>query len=389
VSYKEHRRKHKRYQVRWKAAVVFDRATERPVLHTETFDLSAGGGAIRTGYGDLTNSVVTLLLAQPPREPGEQPRMLKLQAKVVSTAQTPGKSDYRHGMSFINIPPEGVAGLEELLQAAATGAVGEDPTAAVLQAAAVAPAAPAVPAAAPAAAAPAAPAAVPASQGGASGRLATLKAAAAQKAADEAARAKADSKEEKEDRLSEALMRAYWYFKDLVEQLDVLKPDMPGKGYAIHGVPEFTDFAWDVGKLDLRVREVTPIRKLTTRVWLDYRLSKGKPILKVERDYPASEKVKQMLKDYGLGFSSRDTKTATGAIMKTTFGVNFEILCKLELEANLETYKLVLKLRNVERFGVAEHVIAPEAVTQESLEELTGLILGETQKVGPLLLKTS
>jgi hypothetical protein len=380
VSYKEHRRKHKRYQVRWKAAVVFDRSTERPVLHTETFDLSAGGGAIRTGYGDLTNSVVTLLLAQPPRQPGEQPRMLKLQAKIVSTAQTPGKADYRHGMSFINVPPEGVAGLEELLQAAAAGAVGEDPTAAVLQAAAATPVAPA---------APAAPTAVPASQGGASGRLAALKAAAAQKAADEAARAKADSKEEKEDKLSEALMRAYWYFKDLVEQLDVLKPDMPGKGYAIHGVPEFTDFAWDVGKLDMHSREVTPIRKLTTRVWLDYRLSKGRPILKVERDYPASEKVKQMLKDYGLGFSSRDTRTETGAIIKTTFGVNFEILCKVEFQANFETYKLVLKLRNVERFGMAEHVIAPEAVTQESLEELTGLILCETQKVGPLLLKSA
>lgn len=377
MSYQEHRRKHKRYQVRWKAAVVFDRSTERPVLHTETFDLSAGGGAIRTSYGDLTNAVVTLLLAQPPRQPGEQPRMLKLQAKIVSTAQTPGKADYRHGMSFINTPAEGVAGLEELLQAAAAGAVGEDPTAAALQAAAAA------------SAAPVAAAAVPASQVAATGRLATLKLAAQAKLIEEAAKAKAESKDVLEDRVSEALKRAYFYFKDLVEQLDVLKPDLPGKGYAVHGVPEFTDFAWDVGKLDLRSREVSPIRKLFTKVVLDYRLSKGKPMLKVERDYPASEKVKQVLKDYGLEFSSRDTRTASGAIQKTSFGIALGVVCKLELEGNYDTYKILLKMRNVERFGLAEHTIAPEAVTQESLEELTGFILGEATKVGPLLLKSA
>ena len=356
---------------------MFDRSTARPVLHTEAFDLSAGGGAIRTEYGDLPGSIVTILLAQPPRQPDEQPRMLKLQAQIVSSAQTPGKSDFRHGMSFINTPPEGVAGLEELLQAAAAGAVSEDPTAAVLQAAAV------PPAAAPAAAAPEAAPAAPLS------RLAALKQAAQAKLEEDAARAKADSNEEREDRLSESLKFVYFYFKDLVEQLDVLKPDVPGKGYAIYGVPEFKDFAWDVGKLDLRTREVSPSRKLFTRFTLDYRLSKGKPMLKVERDYPASEKLKQALKDYGLEVAVRDTRTESGAISKTAFGITFEVLCKVDFECNYNTFKLMLKTRNVERFGLMEYVIAPQAVTQESLEELTGFILCETNKLGPLLLKSA
>ena len=64
-------------------------------------------------------------------------------------------------------------------------------------------------------------------------------------------------------------------------------------------------------------------------------------------------------------------------------------LCKLEFEANYDTYKLLLRLRNVERFGALEYTIEPDAVTQESLEELTGFILGETNKVGPLLLKSA
>src|SRR5262245_6680823 len=163
---------------------------------------------------------------------------------------------------------------------------------------------------------------------------------------------------------------------------------MPQKGYSVHTLPEFTDFAWDAGNLELRTREVTPIRKLFTRVTLDYRLSKGKPILKVERPAPANDRLKQVLKDYQLGFSSRDEKNERGAILKTIFGINFEVLCQLNFEGDYDRYKLVLKTRNVERFGGHEHVIAPEAVTQESLEELTGYILCEARNVGPLLLKT-
>jgi hypothetical protein len=368
AEHKEHRRRHKRYPIRWKAAVVFDKALARPLLHTETFDLSAGGGAIRTEYGDLTGAMVTILLAQPGAKAGDTQKVLRIVAKIVSSVATPGAPGFRHGMSFVNTSPEGVVGLDELLKAAAAGSVSVDPADAALAAAAKASAAPA----------PAAPV----------GRLAALKAAAAQKVADDAALAKAESKEEKEDKVSEALKRAYFYLKDLVEQLDVLKPGVPDKGYAILGVPEFSDFAWQAGKLDLRTRELTPIRKLFTRVTLDYRLSKGKPILKVERPSPANDKLRQLLKDYQLGFSSRDEKNDRGAIVKTIFGVNFEVLCQLHFEGDYERYKLVLKTRNVDRYGNTEYQIAPEAVTQEALEELAGHILCESRSVGPLLLKS-
>jgi hypothetical protein len=367
AEHKEHRRRHKRYPIRWKAAVVFDKTLARPLLHTETFDLSAGGGAIRTEYSDLTGAMVTILLAQPAARASDTQKVLRIVAKIVSSVETPGSPGYRHGMSFVNTSPEGVAGLEELLKAAAAGGVSVDPADAALAAAAKAAAAPAAPA----------------------GRLAALKAAAALKVADDAARTKGESKEDKEDKVSEALNRAYFYLKELVAQLDVLKPAVPDKGYAIQGVPEFSDFAWEVGKLDLRTRELTPIRKLFTRVTLDYRLSRGRPILKVERPSPANDKLRQLLKDYQLGFSSRDDKNDRGAVIKTVFGINFEVLCQLHFEGDYDRYKLVLKTRNVDRFGHTEHVIAPEAVTQEALEELAGYILCESRSVGPLLLKTS
>src|SRR5262249_17482594 len=152
--------------------------------------------------GDLTGTTVTILLAAPGANEGETQKMIRLTAKFVSSRQTPDTPGYRHGMSFINTPPEGVAGLEQLLKAAAAGTESVDPGEVALAKAARAAATPA----------PAAPV----------GRLAALKAAAAQKTADDAAKAKAESKEEKEDKVSAALNRAYFYLKDLVEQLDVL-----------------------------------------------------------------------------------------------------------------------------------------------------------------------
>lgn len=373
MEFKEHRRKHKRFPVRWKAAVLFDRATERPILHTETFDLSYGGGAIRTNYGDLTGTMITLLLAQPPTQAGEQPKMIKVQAKVVSSAQAPGKSGYRHGISFVRSPDENLERFEELLAAATAPAAGVAPSAAAMPTPSAQPVAPAEPAA-PAQAAPL-------------GRLAALKQAAQAKLADEAAKPKSETKEQREERVSESLKRAYWYFKDMVEQLDVLKPDYPNKGYAINGVPEFTDFAWDIGKLDLITRETSPITKLFTHVTLDFRLSKQKPMLKVERELAGTEKLKQILKDYGLAFHMSDTRNDRGAIVKTTFSFPCEVLVKIELIGKFDAGNLILKMSNVGQFGKLEYTIEPAAVTQESLEELTGFILGEEKQVGPLILK--
>lgn len=364
---KEHRRKHKRYPVRWKAAVVFDRSSQRPILHTETFDLSMGGGAIRTEYGDLTGSMVTLLIAQPPLKAGEQPRMLKIQARVVSSAQAPGKSGYRHGVSFLRTPGDSLEGLEELLTTVVAKGAAEP--------------APAGPVNAVPVAEQAAPAPAPVN------RLAALKAAAQAKRDEEAAKPKAETKEAREERVSKALERTYWYLKEMVEQLDELQPDYPSKGYAINGVPEFTDFAWDVGKLDLSTRETSPITKLFTQVVLDFRLSKGKPMLKIERDHAGVEKLKQSLKDYGIAFHMSDTRNEHGAILKTAFSFPCEVMAKIEFIGNFDAGKLLLKMRNLERFGMMEYTIAPEAVTEESLGELTGFILGETSKVGPLILK--
>jgi hypothetical protein len=336
---KEHRRKSKRYRVRWKAAVVFDQAAGRPILHTETQDLSTGGAAIRSDYGDLTGTFITLLLAQP-GPPDKTSKMLKVRAKVVSCVATPPRPGFRHGLSFVRSPDDPLSALEELLKEAAS----DQP------------------------APPAAPASADATQ-----RLNMLKQMAQAKLAEEK---KPDPQGEINRRVGEALERAFRYLKELAEQLDVLKPAYSNKGYAIPGVPEFSGLAWESGSADLH----SGPSQRPERVSLHYRIG-GQKHVRATREFPRSEKVKQMLVEHKIEYHAKEQRNAKGSLESTTFMFDCEIRASLALEARYDTGKLLLKARNVEHFGTFEHLVSPEAVTPQSLEELASVILGESSRL--------
>jgi len=351
----EHRRRSSRYPLRWKAAVVFDTAHSKPVVHTQTQDLSVIGAAIYTEHGDLTGAVVTLLLAYPARKAGEIPKVLKVRARVVSSVRTPGMPQYRHGLSFIRSPDDGMDDLEEILRTVATVARSREPDAA---------------------AAPDAPTA--------GGRLAQLRQLARAKLAEGKT---AEPQDEINASVSNALGIAHRYLKDLAEQLNAINPAYP-KGYSIAGVPEFNDLSWEEGQTDFRMREVSPILKLYDRVSLRFRLS-GKKQIRVVRDYPASEKLKQWLADCNIELNEQVEWNGRGSIERTTFIFPCEVKASVLLFGQFDMGKLLLRTRNVSGFGAMEQILAPEAVSDESLDELTAFILGESSRLGPLLLRNA
>jgi hypothetical protein len=360
----EHRRKFKRHPVRWKAAVVFNSADGKPILHTQTLDLSAGGAAIHSDYADLTGSVVTLLLAQPVSQDGQAPKMLKMKAQVVSSVHSPAASGFRHGLSFVPSKDDDLGAFAKLL-----ATVGVMPAAAepALAAPAAAPAAPETPAA---------------PTGG--GLLAQLKRAAEAKLAQEKQPVQRD---EINARVSAALERAYRYLKNLTEQLIAVKPPY-AKEYSLVGMPKLDGLRWEDCRIDFRTREISATKRLFEYVTLNYRLSSGKE-LRVTRESPADAKLSQLLFDTGVAFTTEEERNQRGSVVKTTFVVPCAVKASLQLLGNFETGKLLLKVRNVEHFGVLEHVVAPESVTDESLDELAHFILGESRQLGPLLLKNA
>ena len=185
--------------------------------------------------------------------------------------------------------------------------------------------------------------------------------------------------------ISDALKRAHQYLKVLAEQLNVVMPAYP-RVYAISGVPDFNGLTWDTGRVDYHTREISTTVKLYERVSLRFGLSGGKQI-SVDREYPVSEKLRQLLTDSKIEFATRDTRNARGASERTTFVFPCKVVASVLLSAQFDTGKLLLRTSNVCGFGAMEQILAPEAITDESLDELTGFILSETKRLGPLLLR--
>ena len=316
---------------------MFDHVLGKPVVHTRTEDLSVDGAGIVSPYGDITGSLVDLLIAHPAQESkGEAPRVIKARARVVSTARTPGMSQYRHGLRFIRSPGDGLTLLGELLKRGAAVAARTSPgtAAQVLQAR---------------------PVVEPAAQ----------------------------RRGEFNPIVSVALEKAYAYLTDLAQRLNVEHPAYP-RGYTIAGVPEFSGLEWEDGRVDCDARELFPTVRAYERVSLRFRLS-GKKQIQIDREFPASERLSQWLADGNISFETQGMWGKRGSLQGTRFAFPCQVDASLSLEGQHETGKLLMRARNVGGFGLMEQILAPEAVAGRALDELASFILGETWRFGTLL----
>ena len=351
----ELRRRARHRPVGWKVAVEFDESGDQRFIQATIHDLSAMGASIITNDRDLTGTVVRLAISYPGAAAEQKP--LKVRARVVSSAHTPGTTRYRHGLSFIRLPFDGRNELEKILQSAQPPGAKREETP--------------VPASEPAIAV-------------RRGRLAQLRLLADAKRAEAK---KPDPREESDAQISEALRVAYGYLKDLAEQLNVIRPAYP-KTYVVPGVPEFGRLEWEEGRADFRMREVTPILNYYDRVSLRFRISANRE-LKFAKDYPANEKLKQFLEEAGVTFTAHDTYHERGATEGSKFIIPCEVKASVLLYSERDLGKVLLRTSNVSGFGSLSQLIAPEAFNEDSLDELAGFILGEQKALGSLLSRRS
>lgn len=345
VNMKEHRRRSGRYPLRWKAAIVFDSAQGIPTLHTRTLDLSTGGAAVFSDRADLTGSEINLLLAPPARDDGEPPKVLKARARIVTTQRAPGMAQYRHGLSFIRSPGDGLESLLAWMNSTAAEGSTSGAQAPV-------------------------------------SRLARLRQLAAERATEGKT---VDPEEHMRLAVSEALGRAYRYVKEFAEHANVVHPPYR-RGYGIAGVPEFKGLAWETGYADFHTREISPDLRLNERVTLRFQLSANTRI-RVDREYPAADRLRQLLEDSGIEFHTHGVWNKRGSLERTVFDFPCEVAGHLLLEGQFDSGKVLLRSRNVSGFGSLEQILAPDAITDDSLDELAAFVLCETAALGPLLLR--
>jgi len=178
--------------------------------------------------------------------------------------------------------------------------------------------------------------------------------------------------------ISNAIGAAFHYLDELVKQLNIIKPTIP-KEFVFPGNILFADMGWTEGAVDFRmVPSASDDRRyesLTTR----FRIASGKNIV-VDREMTAVEPFRKLLHDYGILFTADEKMNARNIVEKARFTFPCEIKAGFVLKADYEVGNLVLRTRNIDRFGMMEFKLQPADIHQETLDELTKLFLGEKSR---------
>ena len=385
--------------MRWKTAVVYDRAGgEHIVFHTVTQDLSAGGAAVMSEQ-DLMGTEVTLFLARPDRGQGNVD-MIRMPAQVVSSAYMTDTGSFRLGLRFQHADHDAQRSFAQELAAASdsTTAAPPAPAAPAPEPTPWPPLRPAPPpvvappppstvwpakrAAPPPAAAPMPPPPpTPMPSPSPAGRLAALRELAQ---ARQAAGPGGDPQKSEAERIDVALRKAYDYLKELVDSLNVVKPPFTKTYPLAIGAPPLEGLVWDKGQVDYKVKSLSQTVKLFEQVVLLYRLD-GKRQIDVTREHPKHEMLARILTDYRIEHTKKESRNARGMVDATTFSFRSAVDARVALTGNPQTGKIEVSTRHVGRFGSIDHKIDPEYINDDALEELAGFILGESPTMNKLL----
>lgn len=178
--------------------------------------------------------------------------------------------------------------------------------------------------------------------------------------------------------IDEGLRAAYRYLNDLAQQLNVLKPPFPG-AYQLGTVLRLESPKWHDSQADFR-RKVGPTEDLPyERVSFRYVLRGDSPLVLEKSDHVV-ETTRKALSDFGLTFKLDEIKNFKGFVERGRFTVQPEIKAGLLFEADYAKGEIQLRTRNVQRFGSVNYRVPAEAITEQTLEEIALLILGESNQ---------
>lgn len=97
-----------RFILHWRAAIVHkNNSGKEEIFHGRTRDISTSGMAICSERNVFTNTLVTVLLAVPPLNPGEKQKVIEVQSKMVYTVHSSTGHGFRIGLRFIKFKGDG------------------------------------------------------------------------------------------------------------------------------------------------------------------------------------------------------------------------------------------------------------------------------------------
>lgn len=183
---------------------------------------------------------------------------------------------------------------------------------------------------------------------------------------------------QKKQFISDTLQHAYRYLSEFSEQLNVLKPPIPGS-YNLLSLASFDAMAWLEGRADYRLLPQATDDRLLQQVTLRYRLGAAQQ-LRVERENPAHQAFAKCLHEAGIQHETEEFRNARSHVERTVFTFPCEVRAGVGFTADYAQGDIRLVLRNVRRFGAAEYRLPHEALDQAALEEMIRLLMGDESR---------
>lgn len=179
-------------------------------------------------------------------------------------------------------------------------------------------------------------------------------------------------------RLSSSLGAVFQYLDDLIKQLNIIKPEIP-KEFIFPGNIVFAGMRWVEGAADFRMVPTATEDRLYESLTARIRIASPKRLV-VERDAIGVEPLRKLLHDYNIAFQVEEKQNVRKMIESARFTFPCEIKAGFIIRADYEAGNLLLRTRNIERFGMMEFRLQPGDLNPETLDELTKLFLGEKSR---------
>jgi hypothetical protein len=177
--------------------------------------------------------------------------------------------------------------------------------------------------------------------------------------------------------VDQALKHLFFYLHELVQQLNIIKPEIP-RDYPLIEQFVLNQLAWQEGFADYRTQSQSA-GALVELVTFSYHLNASNT-LHVERDGPSVERFRAMLFDFGLPFTYKEFKNERSYVERAEFEIRSDISVSARWRADFSKGVITLETRNLERLGSAIYRIRPNAIDQALLDDFGRLILGQPNR---------
>lgn len=100
-------RKHPRYSVHWRVAIVYNNRGQNEIFHGKTHDLSVEGASVYSDHNIFVEDPVKVLLAIPSHSSNQSDRIVEINSRMVYTVLAANHHQFRIGLHFLRFKDDG------------------------------------------------------------------------------------------------------------------------------------------------------------------------------------------------------------------------------------------------------------------------------------------